>query len=130
MSVEINRRLDSIDRLMQQFRTLHSEIRRLATGHPEPWFVGPANEIDHTTMSTWELHVVFTEAVTGFEASDVLLVNGTVGLIGFGNGYEYTLDITPEEDFTGNFWVTIPADVAQDSQGNGNTAGHFHVPIV
>ena len=61
----------------------------------------------------------FSEAVTGFERSDVQVTNGAV--IGFsGSGTNYTAEIDPAE--SGEVTVSIAADTAEDAAGNGNEA--------
>ncbi|MBC3789431.1 Ig-like domain-containing protein, partial [Spirosoma utsteinense] len=63
--------------------------------------------------------VSFSESVTGFVAGDVTVTNGT--LSGFsGSGTTYTFNVTPSAN--GTVTVNVPANVAQDAAGNGNTA--------
>ncbi|MBC3789513.1 Ig-like domain-containing protein, partial [Spirosoma utsteinense] len=72
-----------------------------------------------TTTSPIPFTVTFSESVTGFVAGDVTVTNGT--LSGFsGSGTTYTFNVTPSAN--GTVTVNVPANVAQDAAGNGNTA--------
>ncbi|MDQ2770477.1 MAG: Ig-like domain-containing protein, partial [Bacteroidota bacterium] len=72
-----------------------------------------------TTTSPIAYTVTFSEAVTGFVAGDVTVTNG--GISGFsGSGTTYTFNVTPAAN--GAVTVSVPANVAQDGAGNGNTA--------
>ena len=63
--------------------------------------------------------VAFTETVTGFTAGDVAVGNGTVSNF-LGSAAAYTFDVTPNA--IGQVTVDIGADVAEDADGNRNTA--------
>ena len=63
--------------------------------------------------------VSFTESVTGFEASDLKVGNGSASAFA-GTGDTYTAEITPSGD--GPVTVDIADGVAQDAAGNDNTA--------
>ena len=61
----------------------------------------------------------FSEAVTGFTASEVAVTNGTASaLIEVQGGRQWHVRITP----TGDYSVTLPADRVTDLAGNGNAA--------
>ena len=78
-----------------------------------------SNAPDPTGTSPLPVTVTFSRPVTGLEPEDVTVTNGTV--TGFdGAGDTYTIAVTPSAD--GPVTVTVPADVAQDSAGNGNFA--------
>ncbi|MBO2010825.1 FG-GAP-like repeat-containing protein [Hymenobacter negativus] len=63
--------------------------------------------------------VTFSGSVTGFVAGDVAVTNGNIS--GFsGSGTTYTFNITPLA--IGPVTVNVPANVAQDGAGTGNTA--------
>lgn len=63
--------------------------------------------------------VTFSEAVTGFTASGLTLVNATVS--GFaGSGTTYSFNLVPSGQ--GTVSATVNAAVAQDTAGNNNTA--------
>ncbi len=63
----------------------------------------------------------FSEAVTGFEASDITITNGTVGLLSTADNITYTTTITPTTSFTGSLTLDVFENLAEDSAGNGNT---------
>jgi hypothetical protein len=73
------------------------------------------------TMAT-KIHmtVQFSEAVTGFDASDIIVSNGTKGSFAAVDGDTYTFQITPSAGGAVN--ADINAGAAQDDAGNGNTA--------
>ena len=62
--------------------------------------------------------VTFSEAVTGFDATDVTVTNGSATVSG--SGTTYTASITP--DGNGDITIGIGANVAEDAAGNGNDA--------
>ncbi len=62
--------------------------------------------------------ITFTENVTGFESTEIIVGNGTAGSF-TGSGTTYTAIITPAVD--GPVTVDINAGVAQDAAGNPNT---------
>jgi hypothetical protein len=72
----------------------------------------------------------FSETVTGFDASDVTVANGTKGTFTAVSGTQYTLAVTPTPNFEGNLTVDVAADVAVDTAGNGNTAATQSVQAV
>ena len=59
----------------------------------------------------------FGEAVTGFQAGDVSLSGGTAGAFS-GSGATYTLEVTPDADYT----ISVASAAATDAAGNGNAA--------
>ncbi|WP_415839281.1 beta strand repeat-containing protein, partial [Nocardioides zeicaulis] len=61
----------------------------------------------------------FSEAVTGLDASDFAIGNGTAGTL-TGSGATYTLPVTPATD--GTVTVDLPAGSATDTTANPNTA--------
>ena len=61
----------------------------------------------------------FTKTVTGFTVDDVTTGNGTVDNF-LGSAAAYTFDVTPNA--IGQVTVDIAANVAEDADGNGNTA--------
>lgn len=84
-----------------------------------------APEVALTTTATglvndvFEVSVTFSEAVTGFDVSDLTVGNGTASNFA-GSGAVYTADITPSAD--GAVTIEVAAGVAQDAAGNANTA--------
>ena len=61
--------------------------------------------------------VTFSEDVTGFEAGDATVSNGTLSDFS-GTGTTYTFNVTPAA--AGAVTVNVPANAAQDEAGNGN----------
>ncbi len=61
----------------------------------------------------------FSEAVTGFDATDIALVNATKGTFAASSSTVYSLDITPT---AAAVTVDVAANGALDASGNGNTA--------
>ncbi|MBO2011797.1 Ig-like domain-containing protein [Hymenobacter negativus] len=88
-----------------------------------------------TNTTPFAFTVTFSENVTGFVAGDVSVNNGT--LTGFTrvSGAVYTFSVTPTTAGIATT-VNIPANVAQDQAGNGNTAAAsaysltFQVPTI
>ena len=68
--------------------------------------------------ATFDVTITFSEAVTGFDASEVTVTNGTAQLSG--SGSSYTAQITASS--SGAVTVEVGAGVAQDAAGNDNTA--------
>src|SRR5207244_506858 len=66
----------------------------------------------------------FSEAVTGFAASDVSVTNGTVNSVAATDTTNrvFTISVTPTAN--GDVTVSIPENGAQDAAGNGNTASN------
>ena len=71
------------------------------------------------SLAPFDVTVTFTEAVSGFDAGDVAVINGAAGNLR-GSGAVYTVAITP--DGVGDLEIGVAADVAADAAGNGNTA--------
>ncbi|MEM8556742.1 MAG: Ig-like domain-containing protein [Bacteroidota bacterium] len=72
-----------------------------------------------TVQSPFSVTFTFSEAVSGFDASDVDVTNATLSAFA-GVGDTYTALVTPT-DF-GVVTVTVEAGAATDTAGNGNTA--------
>ncbi len=72
-----------------------------------------------TKLSPIPVTITFSEAVTGFVASDITVVNGTVGSLS-GSGTTYTVNITPIAQ--GDVTVSVGGSKAFDAAGNGNSA--------
>ena len=71
------------------------------------------------TNTAFMVTATFSESVTGFDASDVTVGNGTVTSL-TGSGTTYTFTVSPTTD--GNVTVDLAAGVAHDAAGNGNAA--------
>ena len=82
---------------------------------PTTRIVGPAS----AQGGPFEVRYIFSEAVTGFEKTDVTVGNGTVTAFS-GSGASYAATITPSA--SGTVTVDVAAGVATDSDGDGNTA--------
>ena len=65
------------------------------------------------------LTVAFSRPVSGFAIDDISVETGAAGNFA-GSGAVYTFDVTPNA--IGEVTVEIPAGVAEDADGNGNTA--------
>src|SRR5439155_1605531 len=82
-----------------------------------------AGQADPTNTSPITFTVVFSEAVTGFDGSDVSFAGSTVGgtLVAnvTGSGATYTLTATGMSG-SGTVVASIPAGAAQDATGNGS----------
>ena len=82
---------------------------------PTVTITGPTDDQN----SAFDITITFSEDVTGFEKSDVTVGNGSITAFS-GSGSSYTATITPAA--SGTVTVDVPADVATDTAGNGNTA--------
>ena len=78
--------------------------------------VTPSNP---TNASSIEFVVTFDENVTGLDASDFSVVNGSITEL-TGSGGEYYVMVTPTAD--GTVSLSLPANSANDSADNGNTS--------
>ena len=72
-----------------------------------------------TNLSPIPVTATFSQAVTGFDVSDIVVTNGIASNLA-GSGAIYTFDVTPNGD--GDVIVNVGSDAAIDSGGNGNTA--------
>ena len=72
-----------------------------------------------TKTSPIPMTATFSESVTGFDSSDVVVGNGTAGTVS-GSGTTYTFDLTPTGQ--GTVTVDIAGSAAQDTASNNNTA--------
>ncbi len=75
-----------------------------------------------TNSSTNTVTITFSESVTGFDASDLNIGNGTAGTVG-GSGTTYTSVITASAE--GTVTVDIAADAATGGSGNSLAATQF-----
>ncbi|HAN10821.1 MAG TPA: hypothetical protein DCP90_09470 [Clostridiales bacterium] len=79
-----------------------------------------ANTTDTTNASSITYTFNFAEGVSGFEITDVSVINGTTGTFS-GSGSVYELDVTNSGSCTQT--VTVNAGVCIDGSGNSNTVG-------
>ncbi|MBJ6118122.1 T9SS type A sorting domain-containing protein [Pontibacter sp. BT310] len=77
-----------------------------------------AGDTPHTTYPV-VVDITFTEPVTGFIASDIVVEGGTIGAFS-GSEATYTLRVIPA--VKGDITITIAAGKATDAAGNLNTA--------
>ena len=83
--------------------------------------VALSSSVPGRVSGMFEVAVDFSESVTGFEISDVALVNAVAGNLA-GSGASYTVEITPSAD--GPVSVELPAGAAQDRVGNASTGSN------
>jgi peptidoglycan/xylan/chitin deacetylase (PgdA/CDA1 family) len=86
--------------------------------------IPPTTTLSTTTLSPTNSFAVpvtatFSKPVTGFESTDIVVANGAVADFS-GSGAVYTFNVVPTAD--GTVTVDIPANIAQDSALNFNTA--------
>jgi len=75
-----------------------------------------------TTNGDITFTMTFSEAVSGFAASDITVANGTAGTFTQTGEATYTLVVTPATNTAGNVTVDIAGAIATDAAGNSNTA--------
>jgi hypothetical protein len=85
----------------------------------ESGIYGALNDGDSSSVVTF----TFSEAPVGFDASDIVALNGTVtGLTATGNPLVYTATFTADDGFTGTGSVTVDAAKFTDAALNTNVA--------
>lgn len=72
-------------------------------------------DVPETVTGTFTVSFVFSENVTGFTASDIVLTNAGASDVA-GSGAAYTALITPADD--GAITIDVPAEAAIDAAGN------------
>ena len=77
---------------------------------------------DFPAHGAFDVTIRFSEAVNGFTLGDIKVTNGSPGNFA-GGGATYSVEITPEDNFSGDVVVTVPSDRAFDDAGNGNHQG-------
>ena len=75
-----------------------------------------------TSASSVPLQVFFSKLVTGFDATDVNVVNGSISNFS-GSGTAFSFTVAPI--LNGPVSVSVPANAAQDVSGLGNPAASF-----
>ncbi len=91
----------------------------VTVSHSAPTVAMSSLSSDPTHTSPIFVTVTFSASVTGFTSGDITPSNGTVQNF-TGSGASYGFDLVPASD--GVVTADIAADVAQDGNGNGNTA--------
>ena len=74
-------------------------------------------EVSAPVRGVFEVTIIFSEAVMGFERSEIAVTNGSVTDFS-GSGTTYKAEITPSE--SGEVTVKVGASVAEYGVGNGN----------
>ena len=95
---------------IQKESTLHLVLRVV----PTVTLTGPSG----VQSGSFDVTVTFSEAVTGLEASDFSITNGTGALSG--SDADYTLKVTPSGG--GTLTIGLPADSAFSGSSEGNDA--------
>ncbi len=87
-----------------------------------------SSETSPTTSLTIPIEVAFSESVNGFTAADIVVTGGTLGALTTVNGSTYTAIVTANG--VGTVTVTVAADAASETAGNGNLPGTFSIDVV
>jgi hypothetical protein len=77
---------------------------------------------DPTNATPIPVSVTFSESVTGFDATDLMVTNSTVSNFA-GSGASYSFDLTPASG--GTVTASIASGQAFDAAGNGNLASNL-----
>ena len=85
-----------------------------------------ATEASAPVTGAFTVSITFSEAVTGFESSDIEVSNGTVVNFTEVSSREYRATIEPTE-VGPPVMVEVPEEVAEDGAGNGNEAAAFTI---
>ena len=85
-----------------------------------------ATEASAPVTGAFTVSITFSEAVTGFESSDIEVSNGTVANFTEVSSREYRATIEPTE-VGPPVMVEVPEEVAEDGAGNGNEAAAFTI---
>ncbi len=100
-----------------------ANLNRLTVTRPTVTITGPTN----AQKRAFNITITFSKAVTGFESKDITVGNGTATAFS-GSGSTYKASITPTSNRT--VTVDVPANVANDTAGNGNeAASQFSVAV-
>ena len=76
-------------------------------------------DVSAPVRGVFEVMIIFSEAVTGFDQSEIAVTNGSVTDFS-GSGTTYKAWITPSKN--GGVIVEVAANVVEDEAGNGNRA--------
>ena len=88
--------------------------------------VAITTEASAPITGAFTVSITFSEAVTGFESSDIEVSNGTVAGFTEVSSREYRATIEPTE-VGPPVMVEVPEEVAEDGAGNGNEAAAFTI---
>lgn len=97
----------------------NTTLVRVNTAHPT---VTLSTTAAASVNIPFDVTITFSEAVTGFIASDVTITNGTAGTLSTSDNITYTLRVNPTAE--GIVSVNVPADAAVNIGDNGNTASN------
>ena len=73
--------------------------------------------------------VTFSEDVTGFGTSDIMVTGEATATTFSGSGADYGVTITPNADKESDVTLQVKVDAAQDLAGNNNTASAVTSPV-
>ncbi|MCU1376745.1 MAG: hypothetical protein JWO68_4031, partial [Actinomycetia bacterium] len=107
------------DGVLTDTQTLHVQV---ADVDDTPPTITISDNKTGTTNGAVTYTFQFSEAVTGFDAGDIVVSNGTKGAFTAIDGDTYTLVVTPAAGLEGNMTVAVAANVATDAANNGNVA--------
>ena len=88
---------------------------------PPPTVAVVSASVDPVTTAPIPVSVTFSQVVTGFVATDLVVSNATVQNF-TGSGTSYTFDLLPTANLQGLVEVSVPAGVAVNAQGTDNLA--------
>ena len=110
------------------FSDAAGNLNTAASNEVTTTFDGTAPTVQLSTLATSvtgsapvDIDVVFSEPVTGFDATDLVVTNGSASAV-TGSGAVYVATIIPTG--AGDTDVTLPAASARDAAGNDNTASN------
>ncbi len=77
-----------------------------------------STENTSVTEAQFDIEITFSEEVTGFEQTDIILTNGSVQSLSSTDNIVFTSDIEAIEE--GELTISVGADAAEDNAGNPN----------
>ena len=111
--------------------TVAASSQQQVVSDTDPPTVTVTSDATGPVTGDFNVTVTFSEAVTGFEKSEITIANGTASsMTGNEAGDEYTVAVTPDPGASGTLSVEVPAGVASDAAANANTAsGAFGIAV-
>ncbi|NQZ75237.1 MAG: tandem-95 repeat protein [Ekhidna sp.] len=94
------------------------------TTSTRPYGVLTTTSEDLTNNAVIPFTLNFSDDVTGFELSDLLITNGVASNLG-GSSSTYSFDVSPTAD--GNVVVVLPANVVEAGASNGNDSTGYEL---
>ncbi len=106
-------------------------VQQQVASDTDPPTVSVTSDATGTVTGDFDVTVTFSEAVTGFEMSELSITNGSATrMLSNEAGDAYTVTITPDPGASGTLSVEVPAGVASDAAENANTAsGAFGIAV-